>query len=150
MNFNKVILIGNLTRDPEVTHTTNNTAICELGLAVNRNYTKSDGEKCTDTCFVDITFFGKRGETIEKYCQKGSKLLIEGSLKFESWEAKDGGGKRSKLKVVGENFQFMGRAPGDVPSGATGSPSEAKVPATPATGGSDTKEPDFGGFDDFS
>jgi single-strand DNA-binding protein len=147
MNFNKVILIGNLTRDPEVTHTVKNTAICELGLAVNRNYTKGDGEKCTDTCFVDVTFFGKRGETIEKYCQKGSKLLIEGSLKFESWEAKDGSGKRSKLKIVGENFQFMGKAPS---SEASAAPSGPKVAEGAPSTGSDTETPDFGNFDEFN
>ncbi len=106
-NFNKVILMGNLTRDPELRVTPGGLAICKFGLAVNRQYTTKDGEKREETTFVDIDAFGRQAETISKYVQKGRPLMVEGRLRLDQWEGKDGE-KRSKLNVVLENFQFVG------------------------------------------
>lgn len=112
-SYNRVILLGNLTRDPQLKYLPNNTAVCEFGLAVNRNYRDRDGNQREDTTFVDISAFGKPAETINQYMSKGRPLLVEGRLKFDSWTAQDGG-KRSKLSVVAENFQFIGgRGDGD-------------------------------------
>ncbi len=107
-NFNKVILIGNLTRDPELRVTPSGTSICKFGLAVNRSYTTQDGEKREETTFVDIDAFGKPAEIISKYMAKGRPILIEGRLKLDQWEDKNTGDKRSRLGVVCENFQFLG------------------------------------------
>lgn len=107
-NFNKVYLIGNLTRDPELRVTPKGTAICQFGLAVNRQFKDESGALRDDTTFVDIEAWGKQGETISKYCQKGRPLFVEGRLKLDQWEDKTSGQKRSKLKVVLEGFQFLG------------------------------------------
>ncbi len=105
--FNKVILIGNLTRDPDLRVTNTGLSICKLGLAVNRNYTTKEGESKDETTYVDIDAFGKQAEILSKYMQKGKPLMIEGRLKLDQWESSDGQ-KRSKLGVVLENFQFIG------------------------------------------
>jgi single-strand DNA-binding protein len=105
--FNKVILMGNLTRDPQLKYLPNQTAVTEFGLAINRRFTK-DGEKKEDVTFVDCTSFGKQAEVIQKHFTKGKPIFIDGRLKFDSWEDKSGGGKRSKLSVIVENFQFVG------------------------------------------
>jgi single-strand DNA-binding protein len=107
-SFNKVILIGNLTRDPEMRVTPKGTAICQFGLAINRNYKSGDGEPMQETTFVDCEAWEKRAETISKYCTKGAPLMVEGRLKLDEWEDKQSGQRRSKLKVVVENFQFLG------------------------------------------
>jgi single-strand DNA-binding protein len=107
-NFNKVILLGNLTRDVEVRYTQGGLAIAKFGMAINRKATSKDGETRESTCFVDMTAFGKQAEILEQYVSKGSPLFIDGRLEFSTWEAKDGGGKRSKLEVIIENFQFLG------------------------------------------
>ena len=106
-NFNKVILIGNLTRDPQLSYTPNQTAVVDFGLAINRNWTGQDGTKRDETCFVDCRMFGKRAEVVNQYCKKGNPLFVEGRLTFDSWEAQDGS-KRSKLRVTVENFEFLG------------------------------------------
>lgn len=107
-NFNKVILMGNLTRDPELRFTQNNMAICKFGLAINRRFKDSQsGEWREEPTFVDVTIFGKRGEAFQKYHQKGKPAFIEGSLRLDTWEDKNGGGKRSKLYVVGDNWEFV-------------------------------------------
>jgi single-strand DNA-binding protein len=106
-SFNKVILMGNLTRDPELRVTANGNSICKLGLAVSRVYSTKDGERREDTTFVDIDAFGKQAEVISKYMRKGRPLMVEGRLKLDQWETGDGQ-KRSKLAVVLENFQFLG------------------------------------------
>lgn len=105
--FNKVILIGNLTRDPDLRVTNTGLSICKLGLAVNRNYTTKEGDSKDETTYVDIDAFGKQAEILSKYMQKGKPLMIEGRLKLDQWESSDGQ-KRSKLGVVLENFQFIG------------------------------------------
>lgn len=106
-NFNKVILMGNLTRDPELKYLPSNTAVCEFGLAVNRTWRDANGQQQEDTCFVDCACFGRAAETLNQYMSKGKPLLIDGRLKYDSWTAQDGT-KRSKLRVVVENFQFVG------------------------------------------
>jgi single-strand DNA-binding protein len=106
-SFNKIILMGNLTRDPQLSYLPSNTAVVEIGLAMNHTYRKSDGSQGEDICFVDCSMFGKRAEVINKYFHKGDPILVEGRLKFESWQAQDGS-KRSKLKVFLENFEFVG------------------------------------------
>ena len=106
-SFNKVILLGNLTRDPETRVTASGVTICKLGLATSRVYVTKDGERREDTTFVDIDAFGKQAEVITKYMRKGRPLMVEGRLKLDQWESPEGQ-KRSKLGVVLENFQFVG------------------------------------------
>lgn len=106
-SFNKVILLGNLTRDPETRVTANGNTICKLGMAVSRVYSTKDGERREETTFVDIDAFGKQAEVITKYMRKGRPLMVEGRLKLDQWETNDGQ-KRSKIGVVLENFQFVG------------------------------------------
>ena len=119
-SYNKVLLLGNLTRDPELRVTPKGTAICQFGLAVNRSFKDESGALREEVTFVDIEAWGKQGETISKYCTKGRQLFVEGRLKFDQWDDKTSGQKRSKLKVVLENFQFIGTgqrdgAPGSAP-----------------------------------
>jgi single-strand DNA-binding protein len=119
-NFNKVYLIGNLTRDPELRVTPKGTAICQFGLAVNRQFKDESGALRDETTFVDIEAWGRQGETISKYCTKGRPLFVEGRLKFDQWEDKTSGQKRSKLKVVLEGFQFLGSGQRDGAPGGGG------------------------------
>jgi single-strand DNA-binding protein len=107
-NLNRVILAGNLTRDPQLSYTPNNTAVCKFGMAINRRWTdRQSGEKRDETCFVDVTAFGRSAETINQYMSKGRGILVEGRLQFSQWTNPEGQ-KRSKLEVVAENFQFLG------------------------------------------
>jgi len=106
-NVNKVILIGNLTRDPELRTLQSGTAVCEFGLAINRKWRGKDGQQSEDTCFVDLQAWAKAAEVITEYVHKGDPLYVEGRLKLDSWEGRDGT-KRSKLRVVVEQFQFLG------------------------------------------
>jgi single-strand DNA-binding protein len=106
-SFNKVYLMGNLTRDPEVRTTTTGLKIAKLGLAVNRRYRTRDNEQKEETTFVDIDAFGSQAEILERYCQKGSPLFVEGRLRLDQWQTSTGD-NRSKLTVVLENFQFLG------------------------------------------
>jgi len=116
-NLNRVILAGNLTRNPELTYTPNNTPVCKFGMAINRNWTdKNSGEKREETCFVDLTAFGRSAELINQYMAKGRGLLVEGRLHYSQWTNPEGQ-KRSKLEVVVDNFQFLGR-PAEGGSGA--------------------------------
>jgi single-strand DNA-binding protein len=106
-NFNKVFLMGNLTRDPQLSYLPNQTAVVDFGLAVNRRWKGQDGENKEETCFVDCRAFGRTAENINKYLTKGRPLFVEGRLTFNSWTAQDGT-KRSKHRVTVENFQFLG------------------------------------------
>lgn len=106
-NFNKVILMGNLTRDVELRHTQSGMAIAKFGMAINRRTTAASGEARESTCFVDLTAFGKVAELLSQYVKKGSPLFVDGRLEYSTWEAQEGG-KRSKLEVIVENFQFLG------------------------------------------
>ena len=122
-SFNKVILLGNLTRDPEVRYTPKGTAVAELGMAVNRVYTAENGEKREETTFVDVTLWGRTAEIAGEYLKKGRPVFIEGRLQLDSWEDKTSGQKRSKLKVVGEGLQLLGARPSG--SGSTGGEEES-------------------------
>ena len=107
-NLNKVMLIGNLTRDPELRVTPKGTAICQFSLAVNRKFKDESGGEREEVTYVDIEAWGKQGETIAKYCTKGRPLFVEGRLRLDQWEDKTTKEKRSRMKVVLENFQFLG------------------------------------------
>jgi len=104
--FNKVFLMGNLTRDPQLSYTPNQTAVVDFGLATNRKWTSREGEQREETCFVDCRAFGRMAENINKYLTKGRPMFMEGRLTFDSWTAQDGT-KRSKHRVTVENFQFL-------------------------------------------
>ena len=105
-NYNKVMLMGNLTRDPQLSYLPSQTAVVEFGLAVNRNWTGKDGEKKEETCFVDCRAFGRTAENLNKYMSKGKPLFVEGRLTYDAWTAQDGT-KRSRHRVTVENFQFI-------------------------------------------
>lgn len=106
--YNKVILLGNLTRDPEVRMTPKGTAVCQFGLAVNRTFKDEGGNQREEVTFIDIEAWGRQADVLAKYCQKGRPLFVEGRLRLDSWEDKNTKEKRSKMKVVLENFQFVG------------------------------------------
>lgn len=132
-SFNKVILMGNLTRDPEMRVTPNGHSICKLGLAVSRTFSTRDGERREETAFVDIDAFGKQAEVIAKYMRKGRPIMVEGRLKFDQWESNEGQ-KRTKLGVVLENFQFLGSRDDNLESYENSSPPErAQLNAEDAT-----------------
>ena len=124
MNYNKCILAGNLTRDPQLSYTPAQTPVVDFGMAINRNWTGKDGEKREETCFVDCRAFAKTAETINQYMSKGKPILLEGRLHFSSWE-KDNV-RHSKLRVTVDNFQF-------VPDGEKRQAAPAPQPATPAS-----------------
>ena len=107
-NLNKVLLMGNLTRDPEVRYTPKGTAVTELGIAVNRIYSGENGEKREEVTFVDVTVWGRTAENVGEYLKKGRPVFIEGRLQLDSWEDKQSGQKRNKLRVVADNVQFLG------------------------------------------
>ncbi len=130
-NFNKVLLMGNLTRDPELRYTPSGTPVATFGLAVNRTWKDANGQPVNDTLFVDITAFSGLADTISRFCRKGSPLFVEGRLKLDTWEDKQTGQRRNKLSVIVENFQFVGPrqddqgggyAPRSNPAGAYGNP----------------------------
>lgn len=148
-NFNKVMLMGNLTRDPEVRYTPKGTAIATIGLAVNRVWSNEAGEKKEEVTFVDVDVWGKQAETIGQYMGKGKPIFIEGRLKLDSWDDKESGQKRSKLKVVCESFQFIGAPKGNAefsdkpPARSAGKPQSRPAPAedAPPEGGGDDNIP---------
>ena len=128
-SFNQVILLGNLTRDIELRHTPSNQTVANIGLAVNRTFQTKDGERREETTFVDCESWGRQAEVMAQYLSKGRPVLIQGRLKLDSWQDKDGG-NRSKLKVVVENFQFVGgREGGGGGGGGGGSYASAGAPA---------------------
>src|ERR1039457_4294801 len=120
-SFNKVILLGNLTRDPEVRYTPKGSAVCDLGVAVNRQYTLDSGEKREEVTFVDVVLWARLAEIAGEYLKKGRPVFIEGRLQMDSWEDKQSGQKRTKLRVVGETMQLLGSRP----TGGGGAPPEA-------------------------
>jgi single-strand DNA-binding protein len=137
-NLNRVILAGNLTRDPQLSYTPSNTAVCKFGMAINRSWTdRSTGDRRDETTFVDLTAFGRQAEVINQYLRKGRGVLVEGRLNYSQWTNPEGQ-KRSKLEVVVENFQFLGGRP----DGASGGRS------APAREGARTTEPDENWSDD--
>ncbi|MBI2517404.1 MAG: single-stranded DNA-binding protein [Opitutae bacterium] len=135
-NLNKVMLIGNLTRDPELRVTPKGTAICTFSLAVNRKFRDESGADREEVTYVDIEAWGKAGENISKYCTKGRPLFVEGRLRLDQWEDKNTKEKRSRMKVVCENFQFLGSGRGDgAPAGGgEGGEGRSYSPAPRSTG----------------
>jgi single-strand DNA-binding protein len=137
-SFNKVILMGNLTRDPELRYTPKGTAIAKIGVAVNRVWTNEAGEKKEDVTFVDVDVFGRTAENVGQYLRKGRPVLIEGRLKLDQWDDKQTGQKKSRLGVVAEIVQFLGSAPsagegGGAPAAARPArPAAAAAPSAPA------------------
>lgn len=118
-SLNKVMLMGNLTRDPELRVLPKGTPICQFSLAINREFKMESGEKREEVIYVDIEAWGKTGETIAKYCTKGKPLYVEGRLKLDQWEDKNTKEKRSRMKVVMESFQFLGDSRGGSGTGGT-------------------------------
>ena len=106
-SLNKVILMGNLTRDPDTRSLPSGTTVCEFGLAMNRRFT-SNGKDVDETCFVDVVVWGRSAENCRQFLEKGSQVLVEGRLKYDQWDDRNGGGKRSKLSVVAEQISFIG------------------------------------------
>lgn len=156
-SFNKVILMGNLTRDPEVRYTNSGTAVTEVGLAVNRTwFDKQANERREEVTFVDVTLWGRTAEVAGEYLAKGRGVLIEGRLQLDQWDDKETGQKRSKLKVVGDNMTMLpggggggGGAPrsGGVPAQASAAPTQDGAPAQsgfePSGGGAPVDEVPF-------
>jgi len=127
-NFNKILLMGNLTRDPQLSYTPNQTPVVDFGLATNRRWTGQDGSKREETCFVDCRAFGRQAENINKYLNKGRLAFVEGRLTFDTWTAQDGT-KRSRHRVTVENIQFMpgtGAADGSAGQSVNRTGTEAK------------------------
>lgn len=106
-NFNQVILMGNLTRDPKLSYTPNKTPVVDFGLAVNRKWKKQDGEQGEEVLFIECQVYGKRAEVISKHFEKGSPIFVQGRLKLEQWESE--GKTHSRIRVIVENFEFIGK-----------------------------------------
>ena len=143
-SFNKVLLMGNLTRDPEVRYTPKGTAIATIGLAVNRMWTTESGEKKEEVTFVDVDVFGRTAENVGQYMRKGRPIMVEGRLKLDQWDDKATGAKRSKLGVIAETVQFLGGAPGSeggAPS-APAAPRAARPAAAPSAPAAEPVEGD--------
>ena len=130
-SFNKVILVGNLTRDPELRYTPKGLAIAKIGVAVNRVWTNEAGEKKEEVTFVDVDVFGRTAENVGQYMRKGRPILIEGRLRLDQWDDKQTGQKKSRLGVVAETVQFLGSPTGAAPAGGDGGAPPSR-PARPA------------------
>ncbi|MGE5209409.1 MAG: single-stranded DNA-binding protein [Alphaproteobacteria bacterium] len=137
-NLNKVLLLGNVTRDPEVRYTPKGSAVCDLGVAVNRAYTTDTGEKREEVTFVDVTLWGRTAEVASEYLKKGRPVFIEGRLQMDSWDDKQTGQKRTRLRVVAENMQLLGGRP---PGGTTDTGGERRQTTAPPKS-SAASEPD--------
>jgi single-strand DNA-binding protein len=145
-NFNKVILAGNLTRDPELRYTPKGIAIAKIGLAINRTWKNEAGETKEETTFVDVDAFGRQAEIIAQYFKRGKPILMEGRLKLDQWDDKQTGQKRSKLGVILEGFQFIDSGNrGDGSPGATDAPrsrtSNSSAPQPAPAEGPDSAPP---------
>jgi len=142
-SFNKVILLGNLTRDPEVRYTTGGTAVCDLTLAINYNYTdKRSNERKEEVSFIDVTLWGRTAEIAGEYLAKGRPVLIEGRLHQDKWDDKETGQKRSKLKVVADSMQLLGGRGEGGPAGSA--PNKPAGSARPSTGNDNFASADSG------
>ena len=119
-NVNKVMLLGNITRDLEVRYTPKGTAVCDLGMAVNRIRTGDNGERIEEVTYVDVTLWGRQAELAGQYLSKGRSVFIEGRLQLDQWDDKATGQKRQRLRVVGENMQFIGGQGGGGGQGGSG------------------------------
>lgn len=145
-NLNRVLLIGNLTRDPDLRYTPKGTAVTEIGLAVSRIYSGEDGERKEETTFVDVTLWARLAEIAGQYLKKGRPVFIEGRLQLDTWDDKQTGQKRSKLRVVAENIQLLGsRQEGESPassSSASAPPRRTSGTAAPPAR-SEPRDPDL-------
>ncbi|MBR6464114.1 MAG: single-stranded DNA-binding protein [Verrucomicrobia bacterium] len=130
-SLNKVLLMGNLTRDPELRYTPSGTPVAGFGLAMNRTWRDANGQQVEDTTFVDVSAFGSTADTISRYCRKGRSLFIEGRLKLDTWEDKQTGQRRNKLSVIVENFQFIGPRQDDQGGGYAPRPNPGVYGAAP-------------------
>jgi len=136
-SYNKVILVGNLTRDPELRYTPKGTAIAKIGLAINRYFTTETGEKKEEVTFVDVDIFGRTAENVGQYMRKGRPILVEGRLRLDQWDDKQTGQKRSRLGVVAETVQFLGSPTGNeggAPAPRAARPAAAAPAAEPLEG----------------
>jgi single-strand DNA-binding protein len=144
-SFNKVILLGNLTRDPEIRYTPKGSAVCDLGIALNRQYTLDNGERREEVTYVDVVLWARLAEIAAEYLKKGRPVFIEGRLQLDTWDDKQSGQKRSKLRVIGENMQLLGSPRGGTAAGGAegGDDDRARggtTPPRPAAAGA--PEPD--------
>ncbi|MGA0333199.1 MAG: single-stranded DNA-binding protein [Kiritimatiellia bacterium] len=143
-SLNRIVLCGNLTADPELSYTPSGMAIAQLRLAVNEQVKNQQGEWVDRPCYVDVTAFGRQAETCNEYLEKGSPVLLEGKLRYETWEAKDGGGKRSKHSVVADRVQFLGTRREGGSTASTPAKPAIQPPKPPlADGGDDEDIPPF-------
>lgn len=135
-NLNKVMLIGNLTRDPELRYTPKGTAVADIALAINRVWNNEQGVKQEETTYVDVTLWGRQAELAQQYLTKGRGIYLEGRLQMDTWDDRETGKKRSKLKVVGENLQFLpdGRGSQGGGGGSYGGSAPQSRPAAPPQG----------------
>jgi len=142
-NFNKVLLMGNLTRDPELRYTPKGTAVATIGVAVNRRWKDENGQPREETTFVDVDAFGRQAENIGQYFKKGRPIFIEGRLRYQTWEDKQSGAKRSKLTVTLENFQFVdSQRSADAGGGGSSPAPQRSAPAADAGGDAPPPEDD--------
>ena len=125
-DYNKVILVGNLTRDPQLSYLPNQTPVCEFGLASNRKWTDAQGQQRQEVCFIDCRVYARQAETFNKYMSKGRPVLVEGELQFDQWE-NQGGEKRSKHRIRVHRFVFLGDSGNEQPQGQP----QAQAPAPP-------------------
>ena len=135
-SFNRVIMMGNLTRDPQLSYLPSKTPVVDFGLASNRRWTGSDGTQRDETCFVDCRAFGRMAENISKYCRKGRPLMIEGRLTFDQWEGPDGA-KRSKHRITVDNFTFVDSGAGAGNTRGAGEPPSETAENGPPPGAAD-------------
>lgn len=129
-SFNRVILAGNLTRDPQLSYTPSNVPVCEMGMAINRKWRDRDGNSKEEVCYVDVVAYGRQADVINQYMKKGNSILIEGHLRYRQWTNKEGQ-NRSKLDVMVENFTFLGGGQGGGGRGGSGQSRPAPTDQAP-------------------
>ena len=148
-SYNKIIMVGNLTRDPQLSYLPSETPVCEIGLATNRRWKSSDGQQREEVCFIDCRAFGKQAEAINQYLSKGRLVLIEGRLSFDQWESADGQ-KRSKHRITIESFQFMdSKGDGERPARQEQSQASRPPASQPPASRQDDDQPDGPNFEDI-
>ncbi len=140
-SYNRIVLVGNLTRDPQLSYTPSNTAVCKFGLATNHRFKDRDGNMREEVCFVDCTVFGRGGETFNQYMKKGQMALVEGRLHLNQWTTPEGD-KRSKHEVVVDNFTFLGGRGGEGGEGGGRRSESGAAPVRSAAGGGGTGDDD--------
>ena len=138
-SYNRIVLVGNLTRDPQLSYTPSNTAVCKFGIATNHKFKDRDGNMREEVCFVDCTVFGRAGETFNQYMAKGRTVLVEGRLHLNQWTTQEGE-KRSKHEVIVDNFTFLGGG-GAAARGEAGESSMRRSEVAPQQAGRGAPEP---------